>query len=177
MGISKRHLAAIIAQGGCERSSNYLPAVKLLHTSWFLAMIAEVFYFDRPFIPLLAVIGLLGAITGQYLRHLSMRALGARWTLPITILPNVPAVDQGIYRYIRHPNWLGVIIELALVPLIHTAYLTTILFSIANAFVMWKRIQAEEAALSEANNYQAVFKNRPRFIPSLRRIESHEHRL
>lgn len=95
-----------------------------------------------------------------------MRSLRQRWTLAIITIPDAPVVESGIYRYLRHPNWLGVIIELAALPLIHGAYLTAIFFSVANALLMIKRIRTEEQALSQDNNYAYVFKGRPRFIPS-----------
>lgn len=164
--LSQRHVAHILAQGGREHGSNYLWVVKVLQMSWFLLMIVEVWWLDRPFVPALAAIALIATIAGQGLRYLSMRSLGQRWTLPLITIPGAPVVDSGIYRYLRHPNWLGVILEIAGVPLIHTAYLTAIFFSVANVFLMVKRIQSEEQALSEDNNYAYVFADRPRFIPS-----------
>ena len=166
--ISQRHVAYMLAQGGREHGSNYLWVVKILQVSWFVAMIAEVWWLDRPFVPALAAVGVLGAIAGQYLRYLSMQQLGVRWTLPIITIPGACVVDSGIYRYLRHPNWLGVILEIAALPLIHSAYVTAILFSVANALLMVKRIQAEEQALSEDNNYAYVFAHRPRFLPNRR---------
>ena len=93
-----------------------------------------------------------------------MQALQWRWTLPIMTMPGMPVVTSGVYRYLRHPNWLGVIWEIAFLPLIHTAYLTAIAFSLANAWLMSKRIQTEERALAENTNYAAAFANKPRFI-------------
>lgn len=164
--ISQRNVAYLLAQGGREHGSNYLWVVKVLQISWFVAMIAEVYWLDRPFVPALAAVGLLAAIAGQFLRYLSMQALRSRWTLPIITIPGAPVVNSGIYRYLRHPNWLGVILEIAGIPLIHTAYLTAIFVTLANALLMIKRIHKEEQALSKDNNYAAVFADRPRFIPS-----------
>jgi methyltransferase len=164
--ISQRNVAYLLAQGGREHGSNYLWVVKVLQISWFVAMIAEVYWLDRPFVPALAVVGLLAAIAGQCLRYLSMQALRSRWTLPIITIPGAPVVDSGIYRYLRHPNWLGVILEIAGIPLIHTAYLTAIFFTLANALLMVKRIYKEEQALGKDNNYADIFADRPRFIPN-----------
>ena len=80
-------------------------------------------------------------------------------------LRDTPVLDKGIYRYLRHPNWLGVILEIAALPLIHGAYLTAIIFSLANGLLMSKRIQTEEEALAANSNYTVVFANRSRFIP------------
>ncbi len=149
--ISQRNTAYLLAHGGREHSSNYLWIVKVLQVSWFLAMIAEVWWLKRPFVPALAVVALLAVVVGQCLRYLSMRSLGRRWTLAIVTLPGTPLVESGIYRYLRHPNWLGVILEIAALPLIHSAYITAIFFSVVNAFLMVKRIQQEEQAFSEDN--------------------------
>jgi methyltransferase len=166
--ISRENEAYILANGGTKHSDNLLGAIKVLQTSWFIAAIAEVWYFDRPFIFPLAAIALVATLVGQILRYLSMQALERRWTLPIVTLPNAPVVDRGIYCYLRHPNWLGVILEIAAIPLIHGAYLTAVVFSLANALIVSKRIQAEEKALAADNNYAVVFANRPNFIPFYR---------
>ncbi|MBD2504915.1 isoprenylcysteine carboxyl methyltransferase family protein [Anabaena azotica] len=170
--ISKSNEAYMLAQGAKKHSDNLLGAVKVLQISWVIAAIAEVWYFNRPFSLPLAAVAVSLTIAGQVLRYLSMQALGQRWTLPIMTIPNMPVVDKGIYLYLRHPNWLGVILEIAALPLIHGAYLTTIVFSVANAFIISKRVQTEEEALTQNSNYSLVFANRPRFIPKIPLISS-----
>jgi methyltransferase len=86
-------------------------------------------------------------VIGQSLRYAAIRTLGRRWTVRIVTLPDAPLVRSGIYRYLRHPNYLGVALEIAAVPLLHTAYLTAILFTLANACLLAVRIRAEERAL------------------------------
>lgn len=163
--ISQRNKAYLLAKGGRLHSSMYIWVVKVLQVCWLVSMLGEVWWYERPFIPTLFSIALIATLLGQYLRYLSMKALGKRWTLSIITIPEAPVVNSGIYRYLRHPNWLGVIMEIAAVPLIHGAYLTAIFFSVANAFLLPKRIQAEEQALSQDNNYDDVFDGIPRFIP------------
>ncbi len=163
--LSDRNKAEILQRGGKEHGDNLLGAVKVLQVSWWIAMIAEVWYLDRPFIPVLAAVALTATIAGQVLRYLSMQALEWRWTLPIMTVPGMSVVESGIYRYLRHPNWLGVILEIAFLPLIHSAYFTAIAFSLANAWLMSRRIQTEERALAKNNNYETAFAQKPRFIP------------
>lgn len=165
--ISKANAAKVIQMGGREHSDNLLGAVKILQVTWWISMIAEVWVFDRPFIPVLGIISLILVAIGQLLRYLSMRALEWRWTLPIMTVPGSGAVHSGPYSYIRHPNWLGVILEITFLPLIHTAYLTSLVFSIANAILMSKRIKSEEEALTQDTDYKSVFINKPRFFPGL----------
>lgn len=177
MQISRRNQVLLLTVGGKEYGDNALWLVKLVQLSWFAAMLTEVWGFNRPLIPELTAIALLATLTGQLLRYFSMQALGVRWTLPLITLPGTPAVNHGIYTYLRHPNWLGVILEIAAVPLIHGAFLTAISFSIINAFLMAKRVQAEEQALSQDSDYLAMFADRSRFLPlpksrSLRGVNS-----
>ncbi|MBW4552040.1 MAG: hypothetical protein KME35_13175 [Aphanocapsa sp. GSE-SYN-MK-11-07L] len=169
--ISQRNVSTLLAQGGRLHGSNLIGVVKALQISWFVGMIVEVWGLNRPFVPLLAVISLMMVIAGQSLRYLSMQALGQRWTLPIVTLPGASAIDTGIYRYLRHPNWLGVSLEIVALPLIHGAYLTAIGFSVANAILIVWRIRAEEKALSEDSNYAQLFKDHPHLIPKFRRIK------
>ena len=166
--ISNRHVATLMTQGGQVQSENLLSWVKLLQVSWWMAMLAEVWFLDRLFNPGLAALGLLMVGTGQGLRYLSMQALGPRWTLPIVTVPNQGAIATGPYRYLRHPNWLGVILEIAGLPLIHSAYGTASAFAIANAVIMYQRIQTEEQALSQTSNYAQLFAHTPRLIPRVR---------
>jgi methyltransferase len=163
--INKRHLAIALARGGKKADDNLLSAVKVLQVSWLIGMIAEVGLLNRPFIAPLAIICFLIALIAQLLRYLSMQALGWRWTLPIVVVPDLPVVNTGIYRYLRHPNWLGVMGEIWAIPLIHGAYLTSTLFSLVNAWIIGRRVRCEERALSQVTNYATTFAHTSRFLP------------
>ncbi|WP_404790317.1 isoprenylcysteine carboxyl methyltransferase family protein [Altericista sp. CCNU0014] len=154
--LSKRNANYLLANGGKLHHENSLKLVKLLQVAWFIAMLAEVWGLNRPFIPALFAIALAATLTGQYLRYLSMRALGARWTLPLIAIPGAPRIKAGIYRYLRHPNWLGVALEILALPLIHSAYLSAIVFSIANAVLLVKRIRAEESVLNSSTSREML---------------------
>ncbi|MEM8557882.1 MAG: isoprenylcysteine carboxylmethyltransferase family protein, partial [Bacteroidota bacterium] len=154
------------ALGGYEVGHAHFGWMKAMHATWFVAMLAEVWLLDRPFIPWLAAIALALTLAGQALRCAAIRTLGDRWTVTIWVLPDAPPVTKGIFRYVRHPNYLGVILELAAVPLLHTAWLTAIVWSLLNAWMLRVRIRAEEAALTEANRYDAAFESTRRFLPS-----------
>jgi methyltransferase len=167
--LSQQHIKILLAQGGRVHGSESLKAVNIvLKLGWFVSMTIEVWWLDRPFIPLLSGAALIAVVTAQVLRQLSIEALGERWTFPIITLPNSSVVESGIYCYLRHPNWLGVILEIGAVPLLHGAYFSAIFFTLANALVIYQRIQQEEDALGKDTNYDEVFANRPWFIPSLK---------
>ena len=165
--LSARNESRILVLGGCEHAPGQFKVMRWMHIAWFLAMIVEVFRLQRPFDPALALAASLIFVAGQALRYAAIRTLGERWTVRVMTLPGAEPVNQGIYHYIRHPNYLGVILEIGAVPLIHSAYLTAIFFSIANGLLLAWRIRTEEVALKEQNNYEQVFASRPRFLPKL----------
>ena len=77
----------------------------------------------------------------------------------------MPPISRGPYRFMRHPNYLAVIVEIACVPLIHGCWLTAAVFSIGNAMLLWVRIRAEEAAMGP--RYALEFGGRLRLVPKL----------
>lgn len=163
--LSRRNVTRLLAAGGREHAAAHYRTMKLLHGSWFLAMIAEVFLLRRRFYAPLAILASLLVTLGQTLRQLAIRTLGPRWTTRVITLPGEEPISGGIYRFLRHPNYLGVILELAAVPLLHNAYLTSAFFSLANAWLLRTRIQAEEAALTTDNQYEVHLEERTRFLP------------
>ena len=164
--VSQRNAERMLAAGGREHARRQFLAMVLLHPSWLAAMLIEVWMFDRRPVPIVAALGLAALVLGQALRLLAIRTLGPRWSARIITLPDVEPVTGGIYRYLRHPNYVGVVLEIAGLPLVHGAWVTAIAASVANALVLWARIPAEEKALSQDSAYAASFADRPRFIPS-----------
>lgn len=162
--LSRRNEAWMRERGGREHAPEHFPFMKIVHTLWFFAMLAEVFFLQRAFYWPLAAIALLGTVAGQMLRYAAITTLGRRWSVRIMTTPESPAVDGGIYRYVRHPNYAGVVLEIASVPLLHGAWLTAGLFTILNAVVLWIRIRAEERALVAENQYSERLSDRPRFV-------------
>ncbi len=166
---SRRHERWLRANGAIERASWQVPLMAALHGAWLVGMCVEVWLLAPPFRPRVAAIALAVFACGQGLRLLAMRALGSRWTIRILTLPFEPPVTTGVYRHLRHPNYLGVILEIAALPLVHGAIWTSAIASVANAALLVWRIRAEERALATDNGYVAMFGARPRFLPSLRR--------
>ena len=164
---SQKNEAWIIAQGGREYFPRHFIFMKLTHTLWFFAMLAEVLLLGPAFNIYLAIPALVLTIAGQVLRYLAIRTLGKRWSVRIMALPGGPPVTGGIYKFIRHPNYLGVVLEIIAVPLLHGAFISAIVFTIMNAAVLYVRVRAEEQALREANDYGSAFAERGRFLPGL----------
>ncbi len=169
MAISRRNEARIIAAGGREHAPGQFKVMALLHTAWFVAMVVEVLLdhprTGAPFLPWLAGVALGVTLLGQTLRYLAITTLGWRWSVRVMTVPEAPVVAGGVYRFIRHPNYLGVILEIAAVPLLHGAWITATSFTIANGLLLFWRIRTEERALAEANDYADAFADRGRLLP------------
>jgi len=148
--LSGRNEVVIRSRGGPEHGAWQVGAMKALHAGWFISMLLEVYGLHRPFIPVLSLLALVTFLIGQSLRYAAIRTLDWRWTVKVMTLPGLPPVQQGIYRHLRHPNYLGVILEILAVPLLHSAYGTAIVFSVANLLLLTARIRTEDRALRVA---------------------------
>jgi methyltransferase len=162
---SRRNETKLLAAGGREHGAWQLVLMKLMHGAWFTSMVAEVYLLERPLVPAVAAAASVGFVSGQLLRYAAIRQLGWRWTVRVITVPGAPVVDGGVFRYLRHPNYLGVILEIVSVPLLHGAVLTALAFSIANAALLLLRIRTEEQALRLDNCYDRSFGHRRRLIP------------
>jgi methyltransferase len=156
------------ANGGFEVGSEHYKYIVLVHVLFFLSLIFEVSYFNKVISPLWIVFILFFALA-QALRVWSLLSLGRFWNTKIIIMPNVNIISTGPYKFIRHPNYLVVVIELLVIPLIYNAYWTAIIFTILNMFALSIRIPIEENALIRETNYKAVFHQRARFAPTRER--------
>ena len=149
--VSKRNAAAAFARGGVEYGQAHFPWMVALHTGLLLACIAEVFLLDRPFIPWLGWPMLAIALLCQAGRYWCITALGAQWNTRVIVVPGAGAVTaRGPYRFawLPHPNYLIVAVEGIALPLVHTAWITAIAFTVLNAVLLLRyRIPVENDAL------------------------------
>ena len=152
--IAARNTSALVQDGAEEVACGHYTAMRLLHTAWLICCIAEAAVRGAPPAAWVVITGLTGLAIGQGLRLAAMRSLGPRWTTRILVMPGLPPITGGVYRWLRHPNYLGVIFELAALPLIFGGVLTALFFTAANLLLLLGlRIPAEEAALVRVNNY------------------------
>ena len=145
--LSRRNERRILQRGGREHASETYRWILTLHTAWFAAMLLEVFAGKRKFHSRLAALAFSLFAAGQALRLIAIRTLGWRWSTRVMTVPGKAPVQNGIYRYMRHPNYLGVQLEILAAPLVHSAYLTSAVFGVANALLLRDRIRREEHAL------------------------------
>jgi methyltransferase len=166
LGLSERNARRALARGGREHGRGHYPAMVALHSAFLLACAAEALVHPEPpgRAALLAVAGVLGA---QALRWWAVSALGERWSTRVVVIPGAAPVVGGPYRWLRHPNYLAVIAEVACLPLAWGSWRTALAFSAANAALLWVRIRAEERALGPG--WEEAFRGRPRLVPGGRR--------
>lgn len=145
--LSQRNEQMMRQRGGREHAPETYCWIVTLHSAWFAAMLLEVFAGRRKFHSRLAALAFGVFAAGQALRLIAIRTLGWRWSTRVMTVPGQPPVRRGIYRYIRHPNYLGVALEILAAPLLHSAYLTSATFGVANLLLLRDRIRREEQAL------------------------------
>ncbi|MGH3328604.1 MAG: isoprenylcysteine carboxyl methyltransferase family protein [Streptomycetales bacterium] len=149
--VARRHLRWLLSAGGVEYGRAHYPPMVLLHAGLLVGALAEVWLGGRAFVPLVGYPALALTIGAQALRWWCIAALGRRWTTRVVVLPGLARVSGGPYRWLRHPNYLAVVVEGIALPLVHTAWVTALLFTIANAALLRVRIRTEDAALAAAS--------------------------
>jgi methyltransferase len=163
--IAARNRRDLLAHGGVEVAPGHYRWMVLQHTAFLVCCPLEVWLFGRPFLPALGIPMLLLVVVATGLRYWVIRTLDGRWTTRIVVLPGSSPVTGGPYKFLRHPNYLAVITEIFALPLVHTAWITAIVFSVFNALILRVRIRAEEEALSRMSDYGTVFASRSRLMP------------
>jgi methyltransferase len=147
LAVSERNRRWSMAQGGVESGAGHYPVMVLLHTGLLVGAVVEVLALDRPFLPWLGWPMLALLVASHGLRWWCISSLGRQWCTRIVVVPGRSAVTSGPYRFLRHPNYLAVVLEGIALPLVHTAWVTAAVFTVANAALLRVRIAAEEQAL------------------------------
>lgn len=162
---SSQHQSRLVAEGATKIHEPFYPVMVGVHVSVLVVSPVEVWIWRRPFLPWLGwpMLVLLGCCLAG--RIWVWRSLGEQWNVQV-VTSRRPIIDSGPYRYVRHPNYTIVIIEMFALPLVHTAYLTAFACSTLNVFVLWRRIDREEAALFAHPEYAAKMGAKPRFLPT-----------
>ncbi|WP_433508197.1 isoprenylcysteine carboxyl methyltransferase family protein [Pseudonocardia halophobica] len=148
--LSTRHAQWALARGGVETGRGHYPVMVVVHTGLLVGCVAEVWLAGRPFVPALGWPMLALVVACQSVRWWCIRALGPRWNTRVIVVPGLPLVTSGPYRFLPHPNYAAVVVEGAALPLVHTAWLTAVAFTVANAGVLTVRLREERRALREA---------------------------
>lgn len=151
LAVSSRNARWSFAHGGVESGRRHFPPMVALHIGLLVACFAEAWFGPRPFLPALGL-PMLGLVAlSQGLRWWCIGTLGARWNTRVIVVPGLQLVGGGPYRWFRHPNYVAVVIEGIALPLVHTAWATAVVFTVANAvLLLCFRIPTENRALALA---------------------------
>ncbi len=149
MYVSKRNAAWSFANGGKEYGFSHYPFMVVLHTGFLLACVLEVFVMNRTFNPFVGYSLIVMAVLAQVFRWWCINTLGQRWNTRVIIVPGLPRVTGGPYQWFSHPNYIAVVAEGLILPLIHNAYLTAIGFTLLNGALLTVRVSIENKALQD----------------------------
>lgn len=142
--IAQRNTQALMARGAIETGASHYPFIVAVHGGWLVALAAWI-ALQAPAVnvPLLIVF-----VALQAARVWVLWSLGPFWTTRVITLPGTPLVHRGPYRFLRHPNYIVVVLEIAVLPLVFGAGIIAAVFSALNAIVLFVRIRTENQALA-----------------------------
>ncbi|WIM86791.1 isoprenylcysteine carboxyl methyltransferase family protein [Candidatus Mycobacterium wuenschmannii] len=146
--VAERNRATSVARGGVEFGAGHYPAMVVLHFSLLVGCLVEPIMLHRSFIPALGWPMLAVVLAAQTLRWWCITTLGSQWNTRVIVIPGAGRITGGPYRLIPHPNYVAVIAEGVALPLVHTAWLTALVFSVLNAWLLSTRIKVENTALA-----------------------------
>ena len=148
--VSARHARWSFARGGVETGRGHFPPMVALHTGLLLGALVEVVLLDRPFVPWLGWPMLVLALGSQALRWWCITTLGPRWNTRVIVVPGLAPVVAGPYRlsWLRHPNYVAVVVEGLALPLVGGAWVTALVFTVLNAVLLSVRLRVENDALA-----------------------------
>ena len=146
--VSRRNLAWSLARGGREYGFSHYPVMVLLHVGLLVGCVLEPVLLHRPFRPALGWSMLAAVLAAQVLRWWCITTLGPQWNTRVIVVPGARRIVGGPYQWIPHPNYVAVVVEGIALPLVHTAWLTAVVFTLLNALLLRTRLRVENSALA-----------------------------
>jgi methyltransferase len=165
--ISKRHQRDMTARGAAKVKDPNFRWMAMFHALVLVGSAAEVVFLHRPFLPTLGypMIGLF--ILANLVRWWVIRTLGEHWNVQVVDSTKLGFVSTGPFRYVRHPNYAAVFVEMIALPLIHTAWITALAGAVAHVIVLSLRLSVEDPVLLSNPDYLTTMGSKPRFFPGL----------
>lgn len=178
--LSRRNAHIAFSRGGVEAGAAHFRWMAFVHALFLPACALEALLREHDVVrrghdvfvasphlaivsPGLSLAALALVVAAQALRWWAIASLGWRWNVRIIVVPDAPPVRSGPYRFVRHPNYIAVAVEMLCIPLVHGAWICALTFSALNALLLRVRVRDEERALGAP--YQRAFAQVPRFIP------------
>lgn len=151
--LAKRNEQIVKSKGALEFDRDGYKYIVVTHVAFLMSLVLEKFSLQRE-LNKFWVVFLLIFLIAQILRYWAILSLGVYWNTKVLVVPGSQRVSTGPYKYLKHPNYIAVILEIAVIPLIFSCYLTSILFSIVNLILIRRRIEIEENALENIRRNQ-----------------------
>ena len=164
---SARNQRRMAARGVEKIAEPHFHWMVALHVGVLAGAALEVLLLKRPFIPALGAMMATLFLLANALRWWVISTMAGHWNVQVMASARLGVVTRGPYRWVRHPNYAAVFIELISLPLIHTAWITAIGAAIGNVFVLRKRLELEERVLEADATYRAEMLGKPRFVPRI----------
>jgi methyltransferase len=165
LGISRRNQRQLERQGVRKIPEAHFRWMVFLHGSVLVCAGAEVLFLHRPFIPALAIAMFALFVLANLLRWWVIRTLAGHWNVEVMESSRVGVVSSGPYRWVRHPNYVAVVIEIFSLPMIHTAWITAIIGTLGDLEILRRRIKVEDGFLMSNPDYRVAMGEKPRFFP------------
>ncbi|MGE5189305.1 MAG: isoprenylcysteine carboxyl methyltransferase family protein [Gemmatimonadota bacterium] len=157
--LSRRNRTALLARGGAEYHAETFLPMAALHILFLASLAVESYPWRLPLDAFTwGCLGALALVTAA--RYWVIATLGENWNVRIVVVPGEPVKRRGPYRAMRHPNYLVVVLEFLVIPLLMRAPVTLVVFSLANLFVLGERIGLEEDVLRGLTDYDERFPGR-----------------
>lgn len=150
LAVANRNRRWSLGRGGIEYGRGHYPLIVAVHTGLLVGCLVEVWWRRPEFMAALGIPMLVLVVAGQTLRWWCITTLGPRWNTRVIVIPGLTPIRRGPYRFLPHPNYLAVVIEGGALPLVHTAFITAITFTVLNAAILSIRIRVENRALASA---------------------------
>jgi methyltransferase len=136
------------AKGAVEGGRAHYPFVVALHSLWLVSTLVEGIL-RGPELPVLWPVPLALFLLVQPLRYWAIFSLGESWNTKILVVPGTKPIRRGPYRYLNHPNYVVVVVEILAFPLVFGAWISALVFTALNAALLYVRIREENRALAE----------------------------
>ncbi|HEY4186297.1 MAG TPA: isoprenylcysteine carboxylmethyltransferase family protein [Polyangia bacterium] len=167
MKLSRRHQTRLRARGFTREREAGFPLMVMLHTGVLVGAAIEVLVARRPLIPALAWPALGAFLLANALRFWVIRSMADHWNVNVVNSLALGVVTSGPYRWVRHPNYVAVFVELLALPLVHTAFITALVGGALHVVVLGRRLALEDRMLLSDPAYRAAMAEKPRFLPRL----------
>lgn len=166
--LSRRNQRRLAEAGARRKPDPVYPLMVALHSLTLVGAALEVFVFQRPLVVWLAASCFLVWLLANALRFWCIRTLGRHWNTQVVDSTSTGVISSGPYRWVRHPNYTAVFVEMLAIPLLHTAWITALVVAVAHSLVLRARVRSEESVLSASEEWRRAMAHKPRFIPRFR---------